>query len=365
MVSDLNHVVPATSVTQSNNLAPQIIVQQDNSAFPTGIVLDETNYPLRSQLMEMRVGARNKVGYLTSELTKPSPTDPTYGTWITENHKVRSWLIDSMSPHLMQRFIRLAASQEIWEEIKHRTASQKRLVEGIVQLHSMVARLQVHIFLSGLDLEFDQVRGEILRKDPKLDLESCYAYVRREAQQRQIMGSSRPVPESSAMVVQRDTQKSQNISSSGKTNNFNLTGRATIAIQGEQSQHMANVAQPGNFRKVDVFSVTSKENTWIIYTGASDHMTRDSNKLQTIHPSSQQVISTANGNTCNITGEGSVKLSSTLTLETILMDILTRKTLGYDVKRGKLYYLELAENAEHNFGQACHTSGVEKAKEKI
>ncbi|XP_049398982.1 uncharacterized protein LOC125862902 [Solanum stenotomum] len=236
MVSDLNPVVPSTSVTQSNNLAPQIIVQQDNSAFPTGIVLDETNYPLWSQLMEMRIGARNKVGYLTSELTKPSSTNPTYGTWIIENHKVRSWLIDSMSPHLMQRFIRLATAQEIWEgasktfydgsdetrlfelnqqsftakqnsrplstyyneliaifqEIDHRTASQERSVEGIVQLHSVVARLRVHIFLSGLDLEFDQVCGEILRKDPKLDLESCYAYVRREAQQRQIMESSRP-----------------------------------------------------------------------------------------------------------------------------------------------------------------------------
>jgi len=34
------------------------------------------------------------------------------------------------------------------------------------------------------------------------------------------MGSSRPIPESSAMVVQRDTQKSRSISSSGKTNNF-------------------------------------------------------------------------------------------------------------------------------------------------
>ena len=52
----------------------------------------------------------------------------------------------------------------------------------VVQLHSAMARLRVHIFLSGLDLEFDQVRGEILRKDPKLDLESSYTYVRREHQ---------------------------------------------------------------------------------------------------------------------------------------------------------------------------------------
>lgn len=56
-------------------------------------------------------------------------------------------------------------------------------------------------------MEFVQVGGEILQKDPKLDLESCCAYVRGETQQRQIMGSSRPVPESSTTVVQCDRQR--------------------------------------------------------------------------------------------------------------------------------------------------------------
>ena len=99
----------------------------------------------------------------------------------------------------------------IFQEIDHWTASQERSVEGIVQLYYVVAMLRIQIFLSGIDSKFDQVRGEILRKDPKFDLESCYAYVSREAQQTLIMG---------AMVVQCDTQKSRSISSSGKTNNF-------------------------------------------------------------------------------------------------------------------------------------------------
>ena len=86
MVSNLNPVVPATFETQSNNLAPQIIAQQDNSTFSTGIVFDKTNYPLWSQLMDMCIGARNIVGYLMGESTKPSPTNP-YAVWITENHK--------------------------------------------------------------------------------------------------------------------------------------------------------------------------------------------------------------------------------------------------------------------------------------
>ena len=68
----------------------------------------------------------------------------------------------------------------IFKEIDHKIASQEGIIEGVLQMHSAIATLQVQIFLSGLDLDFDKVQGEILRKDPKLDLESTYDYVRRE-----------------------------------------------------------------------------------------------------------------------------------------------------------------------------------------
>ena len=48
---------------------------QDNSSFSTGIILDDTNYPLWSQLMEMRIGARNKSGFLTGTMPKPPVGD--------------------------------------------------------------------------------------------------------------------------------------------------------------------------------------------------------------------------------------------------------------------------------------------------
>ncbi|KAH0638672.1 hypothetical protein KY285_035258 [Solanum tuberosum] len=53
------------------------------------------------------------VGYLTGEAKKPEQTDSGYAIWITENHKVKSWLIDSMSPTLMQRFIRKLITEQI------------------------------------------------------------------------------------------------------------------------------------------------------------------------------------------------------------------------------------------------------------
>ena len=67
----------------------QIIIHQDNSTFPTRIILDETNYSLWSQLIEMCIGARNKAGYLMGETTKPEYRDPNLEAWITENHIVK------------------------------------------------------------------------------------------------------------------------------------------------------------------------------------------------------------------------------------------------------------------------------------
>ena len=82
--------------------ANPIVVHQDNFTFPTSIMLDETNFPLWSQLMEMRIRARNKAGYLTGDTARPGSNDPRLESWITENHHVKSWLIESMTPSLMR-----------------------------------------------------------------------------------------------------------------------------------------------------------------------------------------------------------------------------------------------------------------------
>ena len=104
-------------------------------------------------------------------------------------------------------------------------------------------------------------------------------------------------------------------------------------------------------------------------------MTRDSDKVTYHKPSSQSAIHTANGNISPVRGEGSIIFTDTITLDTVLIvlslaynllsvsqiiaslecsvtfwpmfcvfqDILTRKILGYGVRRGNKYYLELTD----------------------
>ncbi|KAL6184389.1 hypothetical protein ACLB2K_045791 [Fragaria x ananassa] len=78
---------------------------QDNSAFPTSVALNETNYSIWAPLMKMRIGARGKVGYLTGAKVAPDENSPEFETWATENERVKSWLIDSMEPSLINRYI--------------------------------------------------------------------------------------------------------------------------------------------------------------------------------------------------------------------------------------------------------------------
>ena len=116
-------------------------------------------------------------------------------------------------------------------------------------------------------------------------------------------------------------------------------------------------------------------------------MVRDTGQFQSLHSSTHSFISTSNGSTSTTVGEGTVILTQILTLNSVLVvpslehnllsvgqitsalnctvtfwplfcvfqDILTWKILGYGVKCGKLYYLELAEYGGQRFGQAYQT----------
>ena len=82
--------------------------------------------------------------------------------------------------------------------------------DDITTYRKSIEQQWVHIFLAGLDGDFEQVRGEILRKDPLLDLEECYALIRREAVRHASMKVESDNLDTSAMVVrQRSTQNWQ------------------------------------------------------------------------------------------------------------------------------------------------------------
>ncbi|KAB5534507.1 hypothetical protein DKX38_017593 [Salix brachista] len=137
-----------------------------------------------------------------------------------ENQKVKGWLLTSMSPEIMKHYLRLPTSHGIWnalakafydgadeshlfalnqrafstkqvghpistyygdlreifQELDHHDKIVMNDPDDVFVYKKSVERLRVHIFLNGLDEEFEQIHGEILRRDSVLDLEETYAY---------------------------------------------------------------------------------------------------------------------------------------------------------------------------------------------
>ena len=125
-------------------------------------------------------------------------------------------------------------------------------------------------------------------------------------------------------------------------------------------------------------------------------MTFDSRQVSPLKPSSQKIVSTANGNTTPVIGEGSLTLTDTLNLDFVLVvpsleynllsvsqittalsyivifwlefcvikGIQTKQTIGCGIKRGKLYYLDLQSKDSNKLRQALMIDGSEGEKKK-
>jgi transposase InsO family protein len=461
-----------------------IIVQSENSSFNAGIILNETNYDMWSQIMEMHIAEKEKLSFIRGKSQPPTEKDEGYEKWYADNQKVKRWLLMSMTPDIMKRYIRLPTARDIWKalskafydgadelqvftlnqrafsakqngrslsiyygelteifsELDHRDKVIMESENDVTSYYKSIQRQRVHIFLAGLDNEFEQVRGEILRKEPVPELEECYSLVRRESIRHATMNTELEKVEASAMVSRNKSNQKDRVKpnqskksifkcthcdQSGHTKDrcFELVGypewwdhtrdsrkrqsdkASTVAmvttaattdmkINGDVAapKSSALVAMGGNGGKALNSYVPVSNSTWIIDSGATDHMTFDSRQVSPLKSLSQKFISTANGSSAPVIGEGSLSLNKTLNLDSVLVvpsldynllsvsqitttlscvvifwpdycvfkDIRTRRTIGYGTKRGKLYYLDLEKHSSNKRHQALAVDGSEK-----
>jgi hypothetical protein len=88
-----------------------------HSTAPIGIKLDSSNYGLWSQVVEMYISGKDKLGYINSDYPPPPTTNPSFRRWRTENAIVKGWLINSMDLTLTRNFIRFPIAKAIWDAI--------------------------------------------------------------------------------------------------------------------------------------------------------------------------------------------------------------------------------------------------------
>ncbi|BFG29133.1 hypothetical protein CerSpe_154070 [Prunus speciosa] len=112
LTSNMNETqIPTQTQTQT------LTVTYKASAAHIEIKLDGSNYPLWSQVVEMYVTNKDKLGYLIGELPPPTQTDPRFHRWRIDNAFVKDWLINSLKPRLISTFIRFLNAKVVWDAI--------------------------------------------------------------------------------------------------------------------------------------------------------------------------------------------------------------------------------------------------------
>ncbi|KAK2967762.1 hypothetical protein RJ640_029658 [Escallonia rubra] len=284
-----------------------IVIQSEGSSYKAGIILNNTNYDLWSQIMEMHIAKMEKLSFIRD----------------------------------------------------HRDKVIMESENDVESYRKSVQRQRVHIFLAGLDGEFEQVRAEILRKDHIPELEACHALIHRESVRRTKMVEESERTEASAMVTRyrpsqnqpkptnatdKSTYKCTHCNQNGHTKNrcYELVGypewwdhnrdprkrnskrtssTAVVETKTEDDvtgQHSALAAAAGNGGKALNMSTLVTNSAWIIDSSATNHMTIDSRQ-----------------------------------------DIQTRQTIGCGVRRGKLYYLDLVSKSSDKLRQALMVNDSE------
>lgn len=112
-----NLTTKLTEILTQNPSPPILTPQNDSSSSQIAIKLDGTNYGLWSQVVEMYITGKDKLGYINGDLPQPLPTDPQFRKWKTEDSTVKGWLINSMNPALIGNFIRFPTAKSVWDSV--------------------------------------------------------------------------------------------------------------------------------------------------------------------------------------------------------------------------------------------------------
>ncbi|XP_057962224.1 uncharacterized protein LOC131153781 [Malania oleifera] len=395
-----NSILELTSRTTevlNNTQTPTITTE--TSAAPIGIKLDGSNYAPWSQVVEMYIYGKDKLGYINCDFPQLLSTDPSFRKWRTDNTIVKGWLISSMDSSLIGNFIRFSTAKAVWDsiattffdgsdtsqvydlrcrvtrlkqaagslekyytelqglwrEIDFRRPNPMECSVDIQHYNLIIQEDRVYVFLDGLDDRLDKIRADVLQMKPFPTVEQAYARVRREAIRQQVMTTHDPDGLQGAVLA----SKSRTLSTSAPGTNGN-SGTAAVFVAEPplsliQPTATSTEAPPNlNSGIPDLALPTSHRDAdcsaWLLDSRATDHMNFATLDFSQTSLPRHTSIANANGVISPVTGIGSVTLSPSLHLSNTLLvpslshkllsDILTKEIIGRGTKREELYYVE-------------------------
>jgi hypothetical protein len=354
-----------------------------------------------------------------------------------------------------------SALQTIWQELDFLNPYDMESAKDTATLKTRIENERVYDFLAGLDPGFDQIRVQVLAQDPTPNLRSTYAFVRREELRQAAMLASPPhessalitIQDSPSALVSSGSWKPENKESlfcthckgtkhtretcfklNGYPDWFRKKGEGSSRHKGGKTESRAHtttvhtpqpqysqaqvdhilkeyaqrlsqkdascsLANTGNFGfALNTPNRDCCESSWIIDSGSTDHMTHESSNFSSYntHPS-KRCVKTANGSSSAVSGVGSLPLTSSISLSTVLhvphlsgkllsisqitkelkcsvtffdthcvfQDLLTGTMIGLGRERDGLYYLDLNWHAKEDTGQVHQVVGSSTSEAQI
>ncbi|CAL9030740.1 unnamed protein product [Prunus brigantina] len=245
-----------SDVTDSSSSTHIATVHTESSTnLPMGFKLNGSNYEIWASMIELHATTQGKLGYLTGDTDAPDSKDPKFGKWKIDDAVVKSWMLRTMVPSLLNIFHTLTTAKEIWDVVNQmfydgsnisqlyelrcqatrlkqegrpvstyfvelkaiwpkldkRRPFQMKCADDMKTFHAAVMANRVYDFLVGLDDTYDKVRSDILRSDKVPSIENVFFMVHREAQ-RQIMpkeitmlGSGTKIGEPAVVLASKNT----------------------------------------------------------------------------------------------------------------------------------------------------------------
>ncbi|RVW98483.1 Retrovirus-related Pol polyprotein from transposon RE1 [Vitis vinifera] len=251
----------------------------------TGHKLNGQNFIQWAQSVRIFICGKGKEEYLTGAIVQPKEDDPRYRTWKLENSMVMSWLINSMTNDIGENFMYYGTTKEIWDAVRE-TYSNIDNTSAIFEIKSILQDLrqgdstvteyfniltrywqQLDIYeelvwkcpedglLYKKVIEKDRIYKFLLGLNKNLDEQNREGRGYTAAAEEDTFGtSSNPRPFSKEQLEALQKMFQQTLQSTGTT-----IGTASVAQKGIFS-HALNVRQENH-------------TTWIVDSGASDHMT--------------------------------------------------------------------------------------------
>ncbi|KAK8953762.1 hypothetical protein KSP39_PZI001773 [Platanthera zijinensis] len=200
----------------------------------TTVALDGTNYLKWSRAAQHAIRSHQLYGLIDGTTTEPPHTDFSWRKWDADNSLVVSWLLHSMSPQVYHSYMLLDSAYDIWirardtyfqagssmqvYELTRRVLELKKGTMTVAAYYSEFERLyqeldffntftaactadakdlqkdkdrfRVHVFLMGLNMEFDVVRQHVLHREPLPSFREAFGMPLSDENHRHTLGST-------------------------------------------------------------------------------------------------------------------------------------------------------------------------------